>query len=165
MNWLDLGWIRRQNLWEFHPWGPLLRGYEVSEEQFVILRRKVRWVRGSLLLLVVVPFLLPGAWTNPWVWVMVASAAGLLEMWAVAMLFGKLKRLGPLGWESGTLYLAKWLSPKLLTISRILVVGLLALSIAALVMAPTSPRAYLLTGFFCGVLFLLNYLQQVQGGR
>jgi hypothetical protein len=165
MNWLDLGWLRRESCWEFHPWGPLLRGYQVPEDQFILLRRKVRWVRGSLLPLATVPFLLPGSWTNPWAWVLVASVAGLLEMWAVGVLFGRLQRSETLGWEKGTLYLAKWLSPKLLTVSRILVVALLVLSIVALILAPTSPRAYLLTGFFCGVLFLLNYLQQVQSGR
>lgn len=165
MNWLDLGWMKKEEQWEFHPWGPLLRGYAIPNDQYPALRFRIRWVRSSLLALALVPFLFQNVWTNFWAWVLVASFAGLLEMWAVQILCRKYPRAISLGWDKGMLYLAMWFGPKVLVVCRILTVGLLAIAIALLISDPKSLRAYLLTGAFCGVLFFLNYLQQVQRGR
>ncbi len=165
MNWLDLGWLKRESGWELHPWGPLSRGYQVSESQFVALRNRIRWIRGSLLLLVSVPFLLSGAWQNPFAWLSVAALAGFLEVLGIHTLCGSLERTAPLGWEKGMLYLAKWFGPKILLLCRNLTLGLLGLSLVLIFWNASSWQPYLLTAFFTGVLFLLNYLQQVQGGR
>ena len=165
MNWLDLGWMTRGDAWEFHPWGPLARGYRLPESAALPAMRKTRWIRAGVL--VAVFFLAAlrmkiGSWWPVLGLALVGTGVEALVTWWV--LKGAERTDQPLGWDAGMLYLAKWLGPKLLTVARILVLGLVALSLVGLWRQSTAPLSYLLVGFFLGVQFLLLYLEQVERG-
>lgn len=163
MNWLDLGWLRKGDAWEFHPWGPLARGYLMNEGQALPLRSQTRLVRAVVLGGVLLGFGLKLALNSWWPALFVFSLCIALEVVGLWLLVRRFQRsVEPLGWESGSFYLAQWFGPKLLTVARILVVGLVALSLFVVWNLPTAWVSYLLLGFFVGVQYFLVYLEQVQ---
>jgi hypothetical protein len=165
MNWLDLGWIKRGEAWELHPWGPTVKGYNVPAEKVAAVRMRTRMIRAGVLVFV---FGLVGArfWLGSWLPVLAMAALGtMIEAAATWWATRGLPRTDrPLGWDNGILYLAKWIGPKLLLVARFLVLGLVALSLVLLWQQPTSLLPYLLVGIFLGVQFLLLYLEQVGRG-
>jgi len=165
MNWLDLGWLKRGEDWEFHPWGPTVTGYKVPAGQFGEVRARTRWIRFGVLL-VVLGLLAVRWWLGSWtpvlgLAVLFTGAEASVTWWATR---GLARTEQPLGWDNGITYLAQWLGPKLLLVARILVMGLVALSLVGLWRQPAAPLSYLLVGFFLGVQFLLLYLEQVERG-
>lgn len=165
MNWLDLGWLSRGDAWEFHPWGPLARGYLLRDEAARSAMVKTRWIRAGVLVAVLLLAALRikiGSWWPVLALAVVGTGVEALVTWWV--LRGSERTDQPLGWDAGMLYLAKWLGPKLLTVARMLVLGLVALSLVGLWRQPTALLSYLLLAFFLGVQFLLLYLEQVERG-
>jgi len=163
VSWLDLGWLRKREAWEFHPWGPFARGYVVSQDQAQQLRGRTRLVRAVALAGVLPGFGLKLALTSWWPALIVFFLCVALEVVGLWLLLRRFQRsMEPLGWESGLVYLAQWFGPKLLTVARILVMGLVALSLFVVWNLPTAWASYLLLGFFVGVQYLLVYLEQVQ---
>jgi hypothetical protein len=165
MNWLDLGWMKRDEAWELHPWGPTVKGYTVPAEKVALVRTRTRMIRAGVLVFV---FGLVGArfWLGSWLPVLAMAAVGTLieaaaTWWATQ---GLPRTERPLGWDNGIFYLAKWVGHKLLLVARLLVLGLVALSLVLLWQQPTSLLPYILVGIFLGVQFLLLYLEQVGRG-
>lgn len=162
MNWLDLGWLKREEAWEFHPWGPFTRGYLVPGDEMIAVRRGIRSIRLCVALFAI--FVLGACLHFRAPWVPAALLGVMAEAVSTWWMVRRFPRSPALGWEAGALYLAKWLGPKLLTVARWLAFFLLAFAIFFLILAPQQPLSYLLVGFFVGVLFVLFYLEQVQGG-
>lgn len=162
MSWLDLGWLRRGSAWEFHAWGPFLRGYLLSEIEADWARPRVRLVRAAMVLVAlaaVLPWVLYRLWWPALVIGLVGGSFEAAMTWWVVRRYRRTESV--LGWENGLVYLAKWACPKLLTLARIASVGLVGLGVWLVVMQPTRLGAYLLVGAFVAVQFFLNYLKQV----
>jgi hypothetical protein len=166
VSWLDLGWLKRGESWEFYPWGPFSRGYCVDPNLMPIARRRIRRVRGGVLLLAGLALALRygfGSWLLTF---LLLGAAALMEgllTWRVIRSCPRTDR--GLGGSAGLLYLVQWLRPKVLTVARILVILLLGFSIWLIWREPGSWESYLLAGFFMVVLWVLFYLEQVQDQR
>jgi len=162
VSWLDLGWLRRGDAWEFHAWGPFLRGYLLSESEAEWARPRVRLVRAAMVVAglgALVPWVAYRLW---WPAVVIAVFGGSLEAfltWWVVRRYSRTE--STLGWENGLVYLAKWACPKLLTLARIASVVLVGVSVWLVIQQPNRLGAYLLVGAFVAVQFLLNYLEQV----
>lgn len=162
MSWLDLGWLRRGDAWEFHAWGPFLRGYLLDENQVAWAQPRVRLVRALMVVAsvgAVVPWVVYRLW---WPAVVVAGVGGSFEFvmtWWVVKRYQRTESV--LGWENGLVYLAKWACPKLLTLARIVSVGLVGVGVWLVMLQPNRLGTYLLVGVFVAVQFFLNYLKQV----
>lgn len=163
MNWLDLGWLKRGDAWEFHAWGPFIRGYLLSESETDWARPRVRLVRAMMVALAVVAVVPWVAYRLWWPAVVIAIVGGSFEAaltWWVVKRYRRTEL--SLGWENGLVYLAKWAAPKLLTLARMASVVLVGVSVWLVIREPKRLGAYLLVGAFVAVQFFLNYLKQVE---
>jgi hypothetical protein len=167
MNWLDLGWLKTESGWEFHPWGPFTRGYLLGEGEGLTLRRRVRRLRAYLVALVFAGLasllFCPLSQYEMVVW---GTAAGLflggaeaIGIWALTK--GLPRTHKPMGFQKGSLYLSKWAGPKLGSAARILCLLLVMLSAYGVWIKPWAFKSYLVLGFFLLVSGALHYINAV----
>ena len=166
MHWLDLGWLKREGGWEFHPWGFLSRGYLLGEGEAKALRPRVRRIRGMVVAGVLACAIL-SAWRETYGPLVALLLFGTcLEAFGIWTLVKGLPRTEQaLGWEAGLVYLARWVGPKLLTVARVLTVLLVAAALYLVWQTPGEWTGYLFLGFFVAVLYLLHYLEAVQQSK
>ncbi|RZA06828.1 MAG: hypothetical protein EOP11_09295 [Proteobacteria bacterium] len=163
MSWLDLGWLKTSDGWEFHPWGPFNRAYLLSDGEAAAFRRRVRTVRGLVLLGVIAAVAL-SLWAKAWLplvgFALVGTALEAIGMWVLVKSLPRSEKA--LGFDAGIVYLARWFGPKLTRVAKVLTILLLALAAYLLWLAPQIIESYLLLGLFVGLLYVLHYLEAVQ---
>lgn len=162
MNHLDLGFIRREGAWEFHPWGPFRSGYRVGQERWEGLRKANRWIKGLCVsagvLLVIAVFL-----HLPWRWILGGGILGsLLEILATWWIVRGLEPAKPLGWNVGMLYLVQWMGPLVLGVAQWANRGLILAALGIVIWFPVVLWSYILLGFVVGVEFFLSYVKLLQ---
>lgn len=157
----DLGWVSRGSDWENHPWGPLVRGYRVPAERYLLLRRRLRTLRLSLFLLCLAFFGLALHW-NSYVPILVLLLLGsALELWVTREIFRNCERTAaPMGWKAGLWYLSLFCLPHIMRASRWVNMLLMGLALYLIWEMPRDANSYLLLAIFVGIQFLLYYLQE-----
>lgn len=163
MSWLDFGWLRNGDHWEYHPWGPWTPGYRVSSVLQPEVARKIRWMRMGILLLAALAAVGSAMVGNWWPMAGVTALGSIIEIGFTCYATKGLPRTDrPLGTERGMLYLAQWLGPKCLWLARGVTVLLLAMTVILLWWEPRLWSGYVLLVVFVGLLFVLSYMDLLQ---